>query len=427
VVPQTRLPGHITHTKEELLLDARVDEDLATTIEGVTTLVEGVVGVAARASLSRCTSATGTRSHNPELATDIGAACSRNTNRTAPKASTGGLLPIGTITHGCVHLLPAGRTSHSFDTPGVRPLLADRRVCRHRSALFKHLAEQVRPQGQAPLESEPACRPPGLVCQAKPVSRPHPSDRCLVSQVDVPCRLLRTRNSKGQDVRHWSAVPVGPREDGEGLNWKLVTLTHTPGRLLDAESDAKQHCLYLSRDDPRCPPELVRHASSGSVDLQSVGDNTFRELRTRRYFDPIDLADPTVEVVRRGRVGKGSFRAVFSCSIGGLAVAVKEVPTRPNDERYLTYKVRELRYLRSLHHPNITACLGFQHTHEPRSQGKILSISEIGLESLDALLLRGYRRTKKWDVAPPDKRFMDVPTAAQYLKQVFRGTQPQHT
>jgi hypothetical protein len=245
------------------------------------------------------------------------------------------------------------------------------------------------------------------------------------SQVDVPCRLLRTRNSSGQDVRYWNAVPVRPREDGEGLDWKLVTLTHTPARLLDAEYDAKQHCLYLSRDDPRCPPELVRHASSGSVDPQNVGDNTFRELRTRKYFDPIDLADPTVEVVRRGRLGKGSFGAVFSCSIGGLAVAVKEVPIRPNDERDLISKVRELRYLRSLHHPNTTACLGFQHTHEPRSQGKILStFSETGQESLDTLLLRGYRRTKRWDVEPPEKKFMDVPTAVQYLRKIFRGTQP---
>jgi hypothetical protein len=280
----------------------------------------------------------------------------------------------------------------------VRPLLPDRRVCRHRSALFKHLADQVRPPLTSPTDMN-LRHVVRLVCQVKPVSRPHPPDVRRASQVDVPCRLLRTRNSKGQDVRYWNAVPVGPREDGEGLDWKLVTLMHTPGRLLDAEYDAKQH--YLSRDDPSCPPELVRHASSGSVDLQSVGDNTFRELRTWRYFDPIDLTDPTVEVVRRGRLGKGSFGAVFACSIFGVAMAVKEVPIRPNDERDLVYKVRELRYLRSLHHPNITACLGFQHTHEPRSQGKILSIfSEIGQESLDALLLRGYRRTKKWDVEP---------------------------
>jgi hypothetical protein len=118
VVLQITLPGHITHTKEELLLDARVDVGLAVVIEDVTTLVEGVTGVAARAKLIALYVSDrvgGTQSHNPELALDTSVACSRNTNRIAAKASTGGLLPIGKITHGCVHLLPAGRTSQSLD------------------------------------------------------------------------------------------------------------------------------------------------------------------------------------------------------------------------------------------------------------------------------------------------------------------------
>jgi hypothetical protein len=110
VVPQITLPGHIIHTKEELLLDARVDVGLAMMIEDVTTLVEGVIGVAARAKLIALYVSDrmgGTQSHNPELALDISAACSRNINRIAAKAFTGGLLPIGKITHGCVH--PASR------------------------------------------------------------------------------------------------------------------------------------------------------------------------------------------------------------------------------------------------------------------------------------------------------------------------------
>jgi hypothetical protein len=190
-------------------------------------------------------------------------------------------------------------------------------------------------------------------------------------------------------------MQVGPREDGQGLDWKAILPLHSPWKLIDLEAGQEAESgeaappasvLEQTRRLLGFHPPLMRKSSSSD----RLSDATMRELEERRHMDIPDLSDPTIETQRRRFMGNGAHGAVYECGLGGFTLALKEVAVKPSDQKDLVRKVRELRLLRQLRHPNVTACLGYQHRYDGKLGRRVLDIySEMAQEDLDSYLVRG--------------------------------------
>eukprot|EP01079_Euglenida_sp_SAG-EU17-18_P010042 gene10042-266_t len=160
----------------------------------------------------------------------------------------------------------------------------------------------------------------------------------LADNLDLPSTLERSpSDNRGGANSYWNSVPFGPGQDG------LVDLCSNIGQVYPYGSSSA--FAYISSGGTSVPSCEMEQPSSGKVSKSSMGKRVL-----------CNLPDSSMDIVRKSKIGGGSFATVYRCNMGAMSFALKSVQISKGIDRAL----QEVVIIEKLAHDNIVKYLGHE-------------------------------------------------------------------